>query len=177
MRFVGQTAGNKLSPWTTADIAYLRTHGHLGALVVADQLGRTPSSVRKQASKLRISLRRPGSAAGLLLGQPRGQSWRRLRAHGLSPRMIADLRVAAAAGKVDLAGVEHQLRLVHSEPPAPLCPVCMARPQHKTTGVCRPCQLRALAQAHRDQLAEAQAQRELWAARAEKTRALHAMRG
>lgn len=172
---MGQSAWNE-TPWSSSELRYLSEHAADGAAAIAEALHRSVSSVRHQASRRRLSLRRRGERRGNLLGQPRGESWLHLRAYGMTPGAARALRDAVSAGRVDLADVERQLRLVGVEPPAPLCPVCMARPQYKTTGVCRPCQLRALAQAHRDQLAEARAQRELWAARAEKVRALAAMR-
>ncbi len=49
---------------------------------------------------------------------------------------------------------------------APLCPACGRRPVTvKRTGLCAPCHYEALIAAHKDEIAKADAQRELWAAR------------
>lgn len=47
-----------MSQWTTKDLAYLEEHAAEGALAVAIALNRSVSSVKHQASRYGISLRR-----------------------------------------------------------------------------------------------------------------------
>lgn len=54
--------------WTTTDIRYLREHAGLGASELAIRMGRSPAAVKRAASRFRISLRRPGSRRGSVLG-------------------------------------------------------------------------------------------------------------
>ena len=52
------------------------------------------------------------------------------------------------------------------EADAELCPLCVARPVRvRSTGLCRVCHLRELAERHREAIDELEAQRELWTAR------------
>ena len=121
------------------------------------RLGRSPSSVRKAAYRYRISLRRPGSRRGVVLGQPRGVSLRR------------ELREDLASGRVDPTVLARRMRL---DEDAELCPSCAARPVRvRQTGLCRVCHLHRLEQAHREALAELEAQRGLWQSRQELKRA------
>jgi hypothetical protein len=127
-------------PWTAEDLAYLREHGHEGAVAVAAALGRSEGAVRVAASRARISLRQTGSSAGPILGQPRGVSLRR------------DLREALLAGNVDPELLAQRMR---TDADAELCPSCATRPiRVKAAGTCRVCHLRRLADAHREALAE-----------------------
>ena len=69
------------------------------------------------------------------------------------------------------------LRLVASLATADLCPACGKRPIGvKRTGLCGPCHLEALKCAHEEEIAKADAQRELWAARAKLARRRKALR-
>lgn len=143
--------------WTTTDIRYLREHASLGAGELAQRIGRSPAAVKRAASRFGISLRRPGSRRGSVLGQPRGVSLRR------------ELRADLVSGRVDQELLARRLRL---DAEAELCPLCVARPiRVAATGLCRVCHLRELAEAHREALEELEAQRELWTARQQLKRA------
>lgn len=143
--------------WTTADIRYLREHASLGATELARRMDRTPAAVKRAASRHRISLRRQGSRCGSVLGQPRGVSLRR------------ELRRDLVSGRVDPELIARRLRLDEGET---LCPVCVARPVRvASTGLCRVCHLRRLAELHREAIDELEAQRELWTARQQLKRA------
>lgn len=143
--------------WTTTDIRYLREHASLGASELASRMGRTPAAVKRAASRFRISLRRPGSRRGSVLGQPRGVSLRR------------ELRADLVSGRIDQDLLAKRLRL---DAEAALCPLCAARPiRVASTGLCRVCHLRELAELHREAIEEFEAQRELWTARQQLKRA------
>ena len=135
-------------PWTSREIALLRDNGALGAHQCAKLLDRSLPSVRCTAHRHRISLRRSGSRRGSVLGQPRGVSLRsELREDLVGPKVAAAMAARMALDRE-----------------AELCPYCAARPiTVPTTGLCRICHLHALAQAHREQLAEVEAQRALMA--------------
>lgn len=157
-----------LNPWTSKEVARLRELAHLGAAGAAAELGRSVHAVKAMAKRKRISLRRPGERSGLALGQPAGQSWARR-----TDPALAALREAILAGDADVDDLEdiarRPLRLAQG---APLCPGCLARPQEvRRTGLCRPCHLRHLAQAHREHQEDRAAQRELWRERQRKHRA------
>ena len=137
--------------WTTTDIRYMREHASLGAEELAKRMGRSPSAVKRAGSRFRISLRRPGSRRGSVLGQPRGVS--------LRPALRADF----ACGRVDPLVLAARMRL---DAEAELCPKCVALPiRVASTGLCRVCHLRELAEAHREAIEELEAQRALWTAR------------
>lgn len=162
--FAQQSGRNNQPPgWTVAEVTRLRENAHLGAVAVARILGRSLSSVRAQANRQRISLRRAGEHRGLILGQPRGESWG-------SRRDVDGLRAAVASGRLDPAAVEASIaRMLAGEEPD-LCPRCVRRPANHRSGVCRVCHLNALADAHRDAVAVDEAQRRVWQARQEKSR-------
>ena len=150
--------------WTGADIAFLRRNAELGAGAIALHLGRSVGSVKQEAQRLRISLRRPGERRGSVLGQPRGVSVCRGE---LSQEMLEWMR---ASGVDPIAG-RREL-----EESVGLCPRCAARPARVlSSGLCTVCHLHDLAAAHREELAEElavqEAQRDLWAARQELCRA------
>lgn len=133
-------------PWTTGELLDLRRHAHLGAAGVAELLERPVHSVRNQAYRLRISLRRDGTTQGLVLGQPRGVSF----AGNAAARalQLRELRRASLAGEIDLARIERRAALIARG--APLCPGCTKRPVEKrTTGLCLDCHLGQLAEGHR----------------------------
>jgi hypothetical protein len=120
-------------------------------------MGRSPAAVKRAASRFRISLRRPGSRRGSVLGQPRGVSLRR------------SLRADLVGGRVDPEVLARRMQL---DEDAELCPLCVARPiRVAATGLCRVCHLRELAAAHREALEELEAQRVLWTARQQLKRA------
>ena len=63
-------------------------------------------------------------------------------------------------------GSEATMRLVREAALADLCPACAKRPIGvKRTGLCGPCHLEALKMVHVEEIAKADAQLELWAAR------------
>ncbi len=150
----------------------LRAVAATGAEAAAIILGRSVASVRTAAARHRISLRQPGERRGLVLGQPRGQSWARLRDAADLAVAARTVREAILAGEVDPARLERVARralLIASG--APLCPACATRPQERsTTGLCEDCHLRELARAHREDQSRQEAQRELWRERQRKTR-------
>lgn len=151
-----------ISTWSMTEIKYLRGHAHEGALAISQRLNilraqevepRPPLSeraVRQQAHRMRVAVRRRGCRRGLVIGQPRGESWARsnptLRDKILDGSLnmtLAELRIAA-----DVAGVE-------------LCPECGVRPQrHRQTGLCGVCHRAHLTSQLREQAAEAAANRE-----------------
>ena len=143
--------------WTTTDIRYLRDHASLGAEEVARRMDRSPAAVKRAASRFRISLRRPGSRRGSVLGQPRGVSLRR------------QLRADLVDGRVDPEVLASRMEL---DAEAELCPLCVARPiRVAATGLCKVCHLRELAERHREAIDELDAQRDLWTARQQLKRA------
>ncbi len=122
--------------WTSKDIAYLRKHAGLGPDDLAERLGRSPAAVKRAASRHRISLRRPGSRKGIVLGQPRGVSLR------------SDIREDLVTGRIDPALFAERLRIDRE---AELCPSCAMRPiTVGSTGLCRVCHLKRLTEAHRE---------------------------
>ena len=99
--------------WKGSEIRYLRGHAREGAAAIATHLSlllaseRDPRSaltvkaVTRQAERMRIALRRPGSRRGRMLGQPRGESW------VAGPSSV--LRQAALAGALDLTLAEGRI--------------------------------------------------------------------
>lgn len=157
--------------WTTKEISYLRENSHLGAEAIARHLHRTPTAIRLKARNLGVSLRRPGSRRGLLLGQPRGTRWSDLGPSTASGR-LERLRSDVLSGKVHLPALYERIRRQMDESTVALCPSCTARPvEREQTGLCSVCHLRELARAHRDEDELQTAQRELWRARQERSRA------
>lgn len=157
--------------WTSGEITLLKDNAHLGADAVALMLGRSVKSVKSAANRLRISLRPAGSKRGLILGQPRDVSWVDQGA-GIANTRLNAIRDDVLAGVSDMAALEARAReIALGDNERPVCPACGARPQErKSTGLCEVCHLRALAQAHRDDEAKRDAQRELWRARQEASR-------
>lgn len=143
----------------------------LGAGALAELLGRSVKSVRKAAHRYRISLRKPGSRRGLILGQPRDMSFLEDREKSISLKAMAILRRDVIEGRLDPVRLEravHRAYLLATG--APLCPRCTCRPQEQPSGFCRDCHLKVLAQAHRDELTQHEAQQELWRERTRKVR-------
>ena len=140
---------NVARPWSTIEIVHLRACAALGLEAAAVELGRSTASVRGAACRFRVSLRRPGCRRGAVLGQPRGVS--------LKKAMRDDL----VSGRIDPAVLEERARL---DADAPLCPLCGIRPQRRgdPMGWCTPCHLERLADAHRQALADIEAQRAYW---------------
>lgn len=135
-------------PWTTFELRYMRTHAGDGAQAIAAALGRSKKSIEGAAHRTRISLRRPGSRRGAVLGQPRGVSLRREMREGLLQH--GDLIAKRLQVDAD----------------AELCPACGLRPVRvRVTGFCRACHLRRLAELQREARAERKAQRWLWVER------------
>lgn len=141
-------------PWTSGEIAQLRKLAHLGPIALADQLGRSVGSIKMQASRQRISLRRPGERRGCVLGE---------RHPG---QLHTEVRTLVFVGTSDPERAER--RALSTDP---LCPDCGHRPQERRSGLCEVCYLRRLTWSHRQEAAIASARRELDAARQAKHRA------
>ena len=155
--------------WTMDEIRLLKSSGSLGVETVALLLDRSPQSVRQAAKRYRISLRKPNSKGGLLLGQPRNRSWSKQL--GMDPARLEAIRQEALSGDVDLAELENRIRDLTSKNHR-ICPECVRRPiERPTTGLCEPCHMSLLARAHRDEADRRAARRDLDAARQEKARA------
>ena len=124
-------------PWTSLEIERLSANRELGAVALAELLGRSVWSVKRAAYRFRISLRRPGDARGHVLGQPRTLklSGKLRKAMGDSPDLYAErMRVSREAA---------------------LCPSCAHRPtQVESSGLCRPCHVRHLEDLYRDAAGE-----------------------
>lgn len=131
----------------------------LGIVAVADQLERSVASVRRQAERQRISLRRAGERRGAILGELRHE------------RLPHELREAVFLGVSDPVAAERRVTIRGD-----LCPACGHRYAETRTGLCAPCHLRRLAEAHREELAIVAGRRELDAARALKYRARRSTR-
>ena len=109
-------------PWTSRELGRLRDNRELGAVAVADLLGRSVWSVKQAAYRQGISLRRPGDARGHVLGQARTMS------------LAGTVYQAMAAAPEVYA---ERLRVLRE---AALCPECARRPiQIERSGLCRPC--------------------------------------
>jgi hypothetical protein len=146
--------------WTTKDVAELRALAALGASECARILGRSITSVRCAACRHRISLRRPGSRRGLILGQPRGVSLRR------------DLREDLVRDRRDEL-LQERARL---DAEAGLCPCCGIRPTRvASSGFCLTCHRNHLADLHSELLSDDEAMRRLWVARQARKAALDAL--
>jgi hypothetical protein len=87
---------------------------------------------------------------GLVLGQPRACSLR------------PDVRDDLVSGRVSAEVVARRIWLNEE---AALCPECARRPVEGRTGICRPCHLRRLTEAHLDALKAISAQQALWTSR------------
>lgn len=158
-------------PWTMDEVRVLRDHGNLGLETVSLMLGRSEQSVKQAAKRYRISLRKTGSKAGLLLGQPRSQAWTEQGGKGISPERLEVIKREVLSGVIDIALLEQRVRELASGRARDLCPSCIARPvERATTGLCEPCHLTLLAQAHRDEAHRRATRRDLDAARQEKLR-------
>ena len=147
------------TPWTTRERQLLRENAQLGLRAVADLLGRSENSVRTQAARMRVSLRRPGEVRGKLLGQPNGVSLR-------GTEHLAGLRVSVlAAGGGDLQ------QLPHVQRDARVCPSCGHHYVTTATGLCAPCYTGRLASAYVEQQATRTMERKLWQLRQDASRA------
>lgn len=118
-------------PWSTQEVAQLREFASLGAESVAELLDRSVWSVRMQAARLRISLRRTGSRAGRVLGQAAGE-------RTVDDVMLAQWRDDVLAGRIDVRRAERRMKAIGRG--APRCPSCGIRPQEVLrTGFCLDC--------------------------------------
>lgn len=145
--------------WTTRDLAVLREHAALGAEECAAIMGLSVPAVKKAAARYRISLRRPGSRRGLIMGQPRGISLRQ----DVRASLVADRRDELVAERMRIDGE------------AALCPCCGVRPVRvRSTGFCTACHMHRLADHHDEAAADAEAIRRLAAARQRKKAVLDA---
>lgn len=151
---------NEARSWTVTELQLLRDNAVHGAHFVAILTGRSVHSVQQAAKRHRISLRRKGERRGSVLNE---------RRPGDDP---ARLRILDGAG--DARKVANYLTLeaaARRGAQPDLCPSCAARPvERPRTGLCQPCHLMALADAHRHDQARAEAQRELWTERQRKHR-------
>ncbi len=155
----------KKRPWTSKELKILRDGAAAGAKAIAEELGRSKTSVTSAAHYHRISLRTPDERRGTVLGQPRGIS------------LKAELRDGALAGRVPADAIAAREAL----DAAALCPVCCVRDATHRSGYCVPCWHHVLAKRHREELerlrAEDDAKRALWKARQRVKRARDARAG
>lgn len=129
----------------------MREHAKLGAVAVAQLLGRSVTAVRRMASRQRISLRSSGERRGLVLGQPRGM------------RIGEQLRGDVVSGRVDAELLAQRMALRQD---AETCPACGRRPiEVRATGFCTVCHKDRLTAAHLDEVEKLDAQRALWSSR------------
>lgn len=130
-------------PWTSGELTELRKLAPLGALAAAEVLERSVSSVKNQARRQRISLRRDGERRGRVLGQPRDVRM----ADAAHEDALARLRDDVLNGRIDADRVARRTQLIATG--APLCPSCAIRPvEVLATGTCSDCHMKALAAAH-----------------------------
>lgn len=164
-----------MKEWTSQELAILRQNAHHGAEYIAQVLNRSLPSVKRQAQRHRISLRKPGERRGIILGQPGRVRWAEQVRAGVPIERLEQLRQQVLDGQVDMATLEAKVReRIHGRP-KPLCPACSERPQERsTTGLCEVCHWRELARAHRLEADRAAARRDLDAARQEASRARRA---
>ena len=149
--------------WTTTEARWLEANAHLGALELARLSGRSEDSIRGAAYRFRLSLRRPGSKRGTVLGQARGMS---LRGEAVRDDILA--------GKVDPALLARRMRIDRE---AALCPSCGKRPQRvEASGLCLVCHRDRLTELHLEALEEHDAERALWSSRQALKRARHGVR-
>jgi hypothetical protein len=136
-------------PWTSDERRRLRELAPKGAEFVASELGRSVKGVRREAERLRVSLRQAGERRGLLLGQPAGASWMELE--GPTADDVRAMREAVLAGEVDLGRLERRVALeaAAARGEVALCPRCTVFPQSRPSGLCERCHLEHLADAHR----------------------------
>jgi hypothetical protein len=152
-----ETRETKQGAWSSGELAALRRLAPLGAVAVAVELGRSERSVRVQASRIGVSLRRSGERRGNVLGE---------RVAGQLP---PEHRKAVLYGTSD---AERALTRARAGSNDPLCPACTYRPiQNRQTGLCDVCHIRRLTAAHREEAQLIEARRELVTARQQKHRA------
>jgi len=151
---------NESRPWTVAELQLLRDNATHGVHVVALLTNRSVWSVRRAAYRHRITLRRKGERQGKVLNELKS---------GDDPSRGRILDGIGSANRIDhYVAMEAAARKGES---AELCPSCVARPiERPRTGLCHPCHLMALAEAHRHDQARAEAQRQLWTERQRKHR-------
>ena len=150
-------------PWTSQELKVLQEQRAQGAAKIAALLDRSVGSVRAQAHRQRITLRTPNTTRGLVLGQPRG-----LTLKGTSVEEYAHL---VAIGALDPSTLVQRAELNARIKTPELCPRCTRRPiRVQRVGLCRVCHLETLTEAHNEELAELEAQRELDATRQRKKR-------
>jgi hypothetical protein len=160
------TAAPSSRPWTSSEIKTLRSRADQGAPMLAALLDRTPESVRSQAKRSRVSLRRRGENRGILMDQARGVS--------LAKTLRRDLLDANLVGEGD---VEFRIRESRGE----LCPECGQRPQGgsqaaKRWGLCEVCSTKILIRRHVDVQDLQKSMRDLAAARQQRHRGKTALK-
>jgi ribosomal protein L37AE/L43A len=167
---LGLFARGNTKEWSTQELQTLREHAYLGAEALAAMLHRSVKSVKRMAERQRISLRREGSRAGLIMGQPRGVSW--MSQVGASPERLEQLREEVLEGHVDMGELERRIKERIYGKAKPICPACGARNVERSqTGLCEPCHWTYLAREHRERADRDVARRDLDAARQEASRA------
>ena len=138
-------------PWTSLELKTLRQEGRQGARAVAEILQRSTSSVEAAAHRHRVSLRRPGSSRGSVLGQARGL------------QLAALVRADLVSGTVDAGLIARRMQ---TDREAQLCPWCGRRPVRlPRAGTCLVCHREHLTAAHLEALEELSAQRAMWSTR------------
>jgi hypothetical protein len=144
-------------PWTSNEVAQLREWATLGAEAIAELMERPVWSIRMQARRQRISLRRHGEKRGRFLGQPNGLS---IGSEANRAHFWQVMREDVLAGRVDVARMERRIKLIlRGKDP---CPACGDRPiENEITGFCLDCHLRTLAEAHAMEQGTAGAERVL----------------
>lgn len=134
-------------PWTTKELSRLREVARLGAAGAARTLGRSVHSVKSAAKRHRISLRRPGSRRGRVLGEARGLT------------LPAEIRDDFLTGTVDAGLVA---RRVQTDGDAEMCPCCGRRPRRvRATGLCTVCHRERIIERHRECIDELVAKRQV----------------
>lgn len=153
--------GEPLKAWTSSELEILRTHAQQGVHVICQMTGRTQWSVLMTARRYRISLRRTNETRGKVLGEPRSGS---LASDGLA-HVRRDILAGDISAEQFIGYLESAAASARGERRL-LCPACTAREvTMASTGLCRPCHNRSLAEAHRHAKAERESQRELWTER------------
>jgi hypothetical protein len=146
------------NPWTTAELAYLRKNASLGAVTIAEALRRSVGSVKQAAHRAGISLRRPGSTRGLLLGQARGTKLRYMK-----KTKLEEMRKALANGTIDAVAVRRRLdEILAGRVDGALCSRC-TRERAGKSGFCRPCHVEGLIEAYEREKTYADRTAEVWA--------------
>lgn len=155
------------NPWTTSELAILRKHASQGARAIAEQLGRSETSVRSQAQRSRISLRPKGLRGGRRLSIPADLSDASvaildgLRARLAKARAAVEARHTVSLESEEAAIAQRIDEILGGGKLVDLCRVCgreraggfKAKNARRygiiASDVCKACYLRALLEAYR----------------------------